>query len=117
MKDPEARANIEKYVSRQWGPQRVAGHIGQFAKWGRRHGRPVICTEFGAFSYHARPQDVRGYLRDVRTALDREGVPWFVFDYSDGWGMLRRTPKGLEFIAESLDALGVRARWRGPSIL
>ena len=58
------------------------------AAWGKQHNVPLLCNEFGVYRAYASPQDRAAWISDVRTALERYGVGWAMWDYSGGFAVV-----------------------------
>jgi hypothetical protein len=50
----------------------------------------VVCNEFGVYREYADPVDRAVWLRDVRTALEQNGIGWTVWDYSGAFGVVSK---------------------------
>jgi aryl-phospho-beta-D-glucosidase BglC (GH1 family) len=88
--DAVDRLVIIRYGQDHWDATRIYAEITQVAEWARRHGVPVVCNEFGVFREYADPQDREAWIRDVRTALERHGIGWTMWDYSGSFGVVTR---------------------------
>jgi hypothetical protein len=51
---------------------------------------PLICNEFGVFRTYSDPRDREAWLQDVRTALERHGIGWAMWDYSGSFGVVTK---------------------------
>jgi aryl-phospho-beta-D-glucosidase BglC (GH1 family) len=96
---------------RDWDRATVTAAMARAGDWSRRHGRPVICTEFGAFRDGGAPvPDRLRYLADVRQALEAQVQAWTHWDFSGGFGITRATFRGRaakDADAGALSALGL----------
>lgn len=112
------------YIQRQWGAARIEEEIGEIAAWANRNRVRVICTEFGVIRTRVDAESRSNWLKDARTALERHGIPWTVWDYADVFGVavatgdVRRLKDGAvaprdksgprrRFDEAALDALGL----------
>src|SRR5271163_829873 len=84
--DAVDRLAIIRYGEDHWDAARVDAEIMQVAEWARQHGVPVVCNEFGVYR-NAESQDREAWIRDVRTALERHGMGWAMWDYSGSFGV------------------------------
>ena len=66
------------------------GEIGQVAAWAKRWKVPVTCNEFGVYRKAANPQDRAAWISDVRTTLEKYSIGWTMWDYSGGFGVVRK---------------------------
>lgn len=75
------------YIERRWDAARLEAEIGEIAAWASRNGVRVICTEFGVIRTRVDAESRLNWLKDARTALERHGIPWTVWDYADVFGI------------------------------
>jgi endoglucanase len=107
---PEAvdRLMIVRYGQDHWDAARIDAEITQVAEWAHRRGVPVVCNEFGVYRQYADPQDREAWIHDVRTALERYGMGWTMWDYSGSFGVV--TKKDGKNVPDplTLQALGLK---------
>jgi endoglucanase len=89
---PQAAQELEDYKQQKWDARQVAGRIRLAAQWGEDNGVPVTCGEFGVLRTHADAQTRYGWMGDMRKALEKENIPWQVWDYADLFSIT--TPEG-----------------------
>jgi endoglucanase len=89
---PEARDRmyVIRYGQDHWDAGHVEAEINQAADWGKRHGVPLICNEFGVFRDFSEPQDRNGWIKDVRMALERHNIGWAMWDYDGNFGVVTK---------------------------
>ena len=106
--DDVARWELAELGFQYWDARRISGEIRAVGEWGRRHHVPLICNEFGVYRDYANPDQRLRWLRDVRQALEQNGIGWTMWDYRGGFGVVTR--KGSESIPDEkvLGALGLR---------
>ena len=106
---PEAvhRLKVIRYGQDHWDASRIEAEINQAADWGTRNGVPLVCNEFGVFR-HAETQDRNAWIRDVRTALERHGVGWAMWDWADNFGVAVKKDGKSVLDEETVKALGMR---------
>ena len=108
------RYRVLEYGVDHWDANRISLEIGQAADWARHWNVPLTCNEFGAFRRDSDPQDRARWLRDVRTALERDGIGWNMWDFGGrdngrGFGVVNGGPNGTNTPDEvTLEALGLK---------
>jgi aryl-phospho-beta-D-glucosidase BglC (GH1 family) len=90
MPDAVDRLTVIRYGQDHWDAARIDAEITQVAEWARQHGVPVVANEFGVYRDYADPQDRAAWLHDVRTALERHGMGWAMWDYSGSFGVVTK---------------------------
>ena len=106
--DEANRLQVIRYGHEHWDAERIEAEMKQAAGWAQRRGVPVVCNEFGVYRDYADPQDRAAWLRDVRTALEKNGMGWTMWDYSGSFGLV--TKKDGKTVADEamLRALGMK---------
>ena len=89
---PEApeRLQVIRYGQDHWDGSRIEAEINQAADWAKQRHVPLICNEFGVFRTYSDPRDREAWLQDVRTALERHGIGWAMWDYSGSFGVVTK---------------------------
>ena len=92
--------------SREWIAARLALAIG----WGRAHGVPLTCNEFGVYTRVSPPDSRYRWIRDVRELCEAQGVGWSMWDYAGGFRVASTDGQGRRTLdPECLRALGLPA--------
>jgi aryl-phospho-beta-D-glucosidase BglC (GH1 family) len=106
--DEVDRLRVIRYGREHWDAARIESEMKQAAEWARRRGVPLVCNEFGVYREYADPLDRDAWLHDVRTALERNGIGWTMWDYSGAFGVV--TKKDGKAVADEgvLRALGMK---------
>ena len=106
--DDADRLQVIRYGRDHWDAARIESEMKQAAEWARRRGVPLVCNEFGVFREYSDPQDRAVWLHDVRTAFERNGIGWTMWDYSGSFGVV--TKKDGKAVADEgvLKALGMK---------
>ena len=93
---PEAgdRLKVVRYGQDHWDAARIEAEINQVAEWGSQRRVPVMCNEFGVYREYADAKDRAGWIRDVRSALEKHGVGWTMWDYSGSFGVVTKKDGG-----------------------
>jgi len=86
--DAANRYALEHYWLDHWDGHRIQLQIDAAAVWGRTNGVPLICNEFGVYREHSDEQSRMNWIRDVRTALETDGIGWAMWDYRGGFGVV-----------------------------
>src|ERR1700691_3241149 len=88
--DEVDRLQVIRYGREHWDADRVESEIKQASEWSRRRGVPLICNEFGVYRAHSDPEDRDAWIHDVRTALERNGIGWTMWDYAGSFGVVTK---------------------------
>ncbi|HEX8872263.1 MAG TPA: hypothetical protein VF758_05825, partial [Candidatus Acidoferrum sp.] len=67
----------------------------------------LVCNEFGVYRKTAQPADRARWLNDVRTALERHGIGWTMWDYAGGFGVVVKENDQTTVDEVTLKALGL----------
>jgi hypothetical protein len=107
--DAANRYDLERYWLDHWDAHRIRLLIDEAAAWGHANGVPLICNEFGAYREFADAQSRMNWIRDVRTALEADGIGWAMWDYRGGFGVVRKEDgKPARVDAGVVEALGLK---------
>ncbi len=88
--DPVSRYDLENYWLNHWDAHHIRALIDEAAAWGHDDHVPLICDEFGAFREHTDPVSRTNWIRDVRAALEADGIGWAMWDYRGGFGVVTK---------------------------
>jgi endoglucanase len=88
--DAVDRLQLIRYGQDHWDAARIDAEVTQVAEWARQRGVPVVCNEFGVYRDFAEPHDRAAWIHDVRTALERHGMGWTMWDYSGSFGVVTK---------------------------
>jgi hypothetical protein len=86
--DAPNRYAFEHYWLDHWDAHRIRLQIDAAAAWGKEHNVPLLCNEFGAYRRVTDPTSRMNWIRDVRTALEADGIAWTMWDYRGGFGVV-----------------------------
>jgi aryl-phospho-beta-D-glucosidase BglC (GH1 family) len=107
--DAASRYKLERYWLDRWDGHRMRMLIDEAAAWGHENGVPLICNEFGAYRDHTDEQSRMNWIRDVRTALEADGIGWAMWDYRGGFGVVRKEDGQPAKVDDKVaEALGLR---------
>jgi hypothetical protein len=99
------------YGSQRYNADSLLRWIKPLADWGMKNNVLVTCNEFGSYKpYAPRPSHLR-WVHDMRSALEANGVPWAMWDYDEGFGLIDYTNNDRSkpvVDAEVLVALGLK---------
>ncbi|MGH9561091.1 MAG: glycoside hydrolase family 5 protein [Terracidiphilus sp.] len=84
------RFELENYFLDDWNAQHIQVLIDEAAAWGHEHHVPLICNEFGVFRDHSDPVSRANWIRDTRTALEKDGIGWAMWDYRGNFGVVTK---------------------------
>ena len=106
--DEVDRLQVIRYGHEQWDAARIDAEMKQATEWARRRGVPLVCNEFGVYREYAAPEDRYAWLHDVRTALERNGIGWTMWDYSGSFGVVSKKDGKVVVDDGGLRALGLK---------
>jgi aryl-phospho-beta-D-glucosidase BglC (GH1 family) len=109
--DARDRYELEHYWLDHWDAHRIKLEIDAAAAWGKANGVPLLCNEFGAYR-RVTPVDSRmAWIRDVRTALEADGIGWTMWDYRGGFGVVwKQDGQPAHVDAKVVEALGLKGK-------
>jgi aryl-phospho-beta-D-glucosidase BglC (GH1 family) len=102
-----ARAALRDYGEESWDAARVEREVAAAAEWARRRGVALTCNEFGVYRRYAPPADRLRWIRDARTAFERHGIGWTMWDYAGDFAVAVRRGGRAEPDTETAAALGL----------
>jgi aryl-phospho-beta-D-glucosidase BglC (GH1 family) len=107
--DSANRYAFEHYWLDHWGGHRIKLQIDAAAAWGKQHGVPLLCNEFGVYR-RVTPKDSRmRWIHDVRSALEADGIGWTMWDYRGGFGVVwKEDGKPAKVDDQVVEALGLK---------
>ena len=90
-----AKHEIERYFQQQWQHQKIEAAFDKVASWASRYGidpRRILLGEFGATRNYRGAQPINAnaraaWLHDVRSAAERRGFHWSVWELNGSGGM------------------------------
>jgi len=109
LPDAVNRYDLERYWLDHWDAHRIRLTIDEAAAWGHANNVPLICNEFGAFRKFMDVRSRANWLRDVRTALEADGIGWSMWDYRTDFGVVDKVEgQPTRVDATVIDALGLK---------
>ena len=113
--DPADRYRLEEYWLDHWDGHRIRLLMDEAADWGKSNHVPLICNEFGVYREFVVPVSRLAWLRDVRTALEADGIGWAMWDYHEGFGVAVKDKEGKSVVdPDTVEALGLAKETRPP---
>src|SRR5712671_1909249 len=110
VQNESARNNLLHYGEERWNAARIDREIGTAAAWAAKYRVPLTCNEFGTFRNFAPPADRAAWIRDMRTALERYGIGWTMWDYAGGFGVVNKQNGHATPDVEIVGALGLGSK-------
>lgn len=106
LTDPDAKKDLERYhATRDW----VAARLAPAFAWGKAHGVPLTCNEFGVYTKVSPPDSRYRWIRDVREICEGNGAGWTMWDYAGGFEVAKTDPSGKRTMdPKCLSALGLQ---------
>jgi endoglucanase len=94
--DPRAKgtpgeSNHEMY-KRDGNEQSVNDKLQIVKAWGDKYGVPIICGEYGVYNKYADLDSRCRYIKAVRAALKKLGIPGMLWDYNDSFSIFTGKP-------------------------
>jgi endoglucanase len=109
--DASSRFALESYWLDHWDGHRIRLTIDEAAEWGKSNNVPLICNEFGTYREHTDAGSRMNWIRDVRTALEADGIGWTMWDYRGGFGVVFKEDGQPAKVDEKVvEALGLKGR-------
>jgi aryl-phospho-beta-D-glucosidase BglC (GH1 family) len=106
-----SRFALESYWLDHWDGHRIRLTIDEAAEWGKSNNVPLICNEFGTYREHTDAGSRMNWIRDVRTALQADGIGWTMWDYRGGFGVVFKEDGQPAKVDEKVvEALGLKGR-------
>ena len=102
-----AKRNLTQYGKESWGMARFESIFGAAVAWAAKHGVALTCNEFGVFRNAAAPDRCR-CIADARTALEKHGIGWCMWDYAGGFSVATGGPGNRKADPETVKALGLK---------
>jgi endoglucanase len=98
---------ILRYGMEHWDAARIDMEIGHVAAWAKKRNIAVLCDEFGVYRQYAPARDRAAWIRDVRTALERRGIGWTMWEYSGSFGVVAKGKDHPAVDQMTIEALGL----------
>ena len=105
--DDPARYNLLRYGEDNWNAQRINRELAAAATWAAKHRVYITCNEFGTFRKVVKAADRVAWLQDMRTALEKHGIGWTMWDYAGGFSVVNKVSGQAQRDPEVLKALGL----------
>jgi hypothetical protein len=91
LPDGKAKHHLSEYAGdRAW----IAARLGKAVAWGKQHGVPLTCNEFGVYTRVTPPESRYRWLRDTRELCEELGIGWAMWDYAGGFRAVIIDPDG-----------------------
>jgi hypothetical protein len=89
----QAQAELQEYVDAGWDKRHIMKRLERVQQWSAANHVNVICGEFGVLRNHIDSTSRYRWIRDVRRALEHDGIGWQLWDYTDLDGITRLVGK------------------------
>lgn len=109
ISNQQLRAALVKYGEDRWDAARIDREIAPIAAWAKKHNVYVTCNEFGVYRKVVAPVDRAAWIRDVRTALEKYGIGWTMWDYKAGFNVVNQINGRAVPDPETVSALGLKS--------
>jgi endoglucanase len=114
--DAGTKAAVGQYLRDGWNKSLVDAKIATVAEWAKTHHVRLVADELGVDKHGTLPAARLSWLRDVSSALQRNGIGWSVWsgDPADAFGVTSRNPDGsIQVDPDVTEALGLNAEPHG----
>lgn len=109
LPDAQSRYELEQYWLDHWDAHRIRLEMDAAAGWAKQNNVPLICNEFGVHRPVADAVSRSNWIRDVRTALEADGIGWTMWDYRGGFGVVwKEDGKPAKVDEQVVEALGLK---------
>lgn len=108
ISNQQLRSALVKYGEERWEPARIDAEIARTAAWAKKHNVHITCNEFGVYRKVVSPADRATWIRDVRTALEKYGIGWAMWDYQGGFAVVNKANGRTGPDRETVVALGLK---------
>ena len=107
--DAVSRYKLKQYWLDEWDRHRMQLLMDEAAAWGKVNHVPLTCNEFGAYREHMDAQSRMNWIRDVRTAMEHDGIGWTMWDYRGGFGVVwKQDGQPAKVDEQVVEALGLK---------
>ncbi|MGC8746495.1 MAG: glycoside hydrolase family 5 protein [Candidatus Saccharicenans sp.] len=89
----EIKKHLQQYGEERWNREKIEEEIRRAAEWAEKHEVKLFCNEFGAYRYYCRPTFREKWIKDVRTALEKYGIGWAMWEFDGSFGLVYRENK------------------------
>jgi endoglucanase len=110
IQDDPARYNLLRYGEDSWNAARIEREIGVAAAWAAKYQVPLTCNEFGTYRRFAPAADRAVWIRDMRTAFEKYGIGWTMWDYAGGFAVVDKHNGHATPDVEVVKALGLAVK-------
>jgi len=104
----ELKRYLKAYGEERWDGQKIEQQIQKAALWAEKHQVRLFCNEFGAYRLYCLPEYRRAWIRDVRTALEKYGIGWAMWEFDGSFGLVYRRNGEAVIDKKIVSALGLR---------
>jgi endoglucanase len=107
--DPANRFSLERYWLDHWDARHIQLQIDAAADWAKDHNVPLICNEFGVYRNFSPADSRMRWIHDVRSALEKDGIGWCMWDYRGGFGVVwKKDGEAARIDDNVVEALGLK---------
>ncbi len=104
--DDRVKDALHRYGEARWNAETLEALVARAAAWGAERKVPLTCNEFGVYR-RAPAADRARCLADVRTALEKHGIGWCMWDYAGGFAVAQGKPGARVADPDTVTALGL----------
>jgi endoglucanase len=97
------------YGAERWDAEKIDAEIARVAAWASEHNVRIVSTEFGVYSLYAPEADRATWLHDTRTAFEKYGIGWAMWEYDESFGLVLAGGSKPLLNAPIVEALGLNS--------
>jgi len=84
----ESNPRVKDYMATNWNRLRLSAYIDKATAWAKENNAKIACLEFGVFRPYVDSDSRAHWLADMRFLLERDHIPWAMWEYRGGFGLL-----------------------------
>ncbi len=109
LSNDESRQAVLDYGQQRWDGVKVEAEIARVADWAQQNAVRIICTEFGTYSLYAPETDRALWIHDTRTAFEKYGIGWAMWEYDESFGVVTHSGSNPIVDQPVAEALGLNS--------
>jgi len=100
--DDPSYERMTRYIAGGWNKEKLAGLLKNPVTWNQQTKAKLICLEFGVYRFYVDADSRARWLKDMRDILEANNIPWALWEYNSGFGLVDKHGQVDEKAAEAL---------------